>query len=499
MMDHFQLEAVIIDAETDGDLYVFLHNQEAKKQGVRSIDSLMVETPNHQSIAVEVVLTNSLVKPRQVGIPENLARRLKIKPGDILDFELLDTPSSVKFIARRLRGEELNYPEIYQIISDLVSYRLNDAMVAFYLASTFWDTLSLDEIFFLTKAMVETGEKFDFGANVADKHSTGGLAGNRITPIIVAIVSSFGVLIPKTSSRAVTSPAGTADTFEVLAPVIFSVKEVRKLIKKNKGCVIWGAVDIASADSRIIRVAHQLPEEPIPKLVTSIMAKKVAMGARYLIIDVPVNPTAKVKTLQEADEIKSLFLYLGKRFKIKVKVISYYSFGPVGRGIGPALEARDIIRVMQRKEERPLDLEKKGVYYAGELLEMTGRITTGKGQEEAQKCLESGRAWQQLQKIIKAQGGNPNIDSEDIQLGKIVYPLRATQKGQVRMIENQDLTWVAKSLGAPATKKAGVYLEKLPGELVKEGDVLCHLYASSQARLNIGLEALRDHPIYLLD
>ena len=223
------------------------------------------------------------------------------------------------------------------------------------------------------------------------------------------------------------------------------------------------------------------------------------MGAKYLVIDVPVNPTAKVKTLKEADEIKSLFLYLGKRFKIKVKVISYYSFGPVGRGIGPALEARDILRVMQRKDDRPLDLEKKGIYYAGELLEMTGRIGPGKGQEEAQKCLDSGRAWKQLQKIIAAQGGDPHIDSEEVKLGSIVYPLRATKEGRVRMIENEDLAWVAKTLGDPADKKAGVYLEKLPGDLVKEGDALCYLYATSQARLNLGLEQLKDHPIYSLE
>ena len=498
-MNHFQLEATILDVETDGDLYIFLQEEEAKEQGVRNSDSLLLSSKGHQSLAVDAVLTKSLVKKHQVGLPKDFAKKLDIKEGEVLTFEILGLPESVSYIQKRLHKEELSYPEVYQIISDLVDYRLNDAMVAFYLASVFWDTVSLDELYFITKAMVETGKTFSFGEQTADKHSTGGLCGNRITPIIVSIVTSFGVTMPKTSSRAVTSPAGTADTFEVLAPVIFPAAKIKELVKKTHGCIIWGAFDVAPADSRIIRVAHQLPGEPIPKLVTSIMAKKVAMGAKYLVIDVPVNPTAKVKTLKEADEIKSLFLYLGKRFKIKVKVISYYSFGPVGRGIGPALEARDILRVMQRKDDRPLDLEKKGVYYAGELLEMTGRVTPGKGQEEAQNCLDSGRAWKQLQKIIKAQGGNPDIDSEDVKLGSIVYPLRATKEGRVRMIENEDLAWVAKSLGDPADKKAGVYLEKLPGDLVKEGDALCYLYATSQARLNLGLEQLKDHPIYSLE
>jgi AMP phosphorylase len=499
MINHFQLEVVIIDINTNDYLCALIHHQEAKKQGISNKDSLLMNGQERKGLAVRVVLTDSLVKNHQIGLPKNFAEEQKIKEGDILDFEILGIPKSADCIAKRLNKQELDYPEIYQIISDLVDYQLNDAMVAFYLASVFWDSVSLDEVYFMTKAMVETGDTFDFGPQTADKHSTGGLCGNRITPIIVSIVSSLGVTMPKTSSRAVTSPAGTADTMEVLTPIVFPAEKIKELIKKNHGCLIWGALDIAPSDSRMIRVAHQLPGEPIPKLVTSIMAKKVAMGAKYLIIDVPVNPTAKVKTLKEADEIKSLFLYLGKRFKVKVKVISYYSFGPVGRGIGPALEARDILRVLQRKEKRPLDLEKKGVYYAGELLEMTGRVDSGKGQEEAQKCLDSGQAWKQFQKIIKAQGGKPDVDSENVQLGGIVYPLRATKEGRVRMIENQDLAIVAKSLGNPSNKLAGVYLEKMPGELVKEGDVLCSLYTTSQARLNIGLEALKSHPIYLLD
>lgn len=498
-MNIFQLKVIILDLDTDGGFYVFLPRLEAQEHGINNRDVLLMSGSERKGLAVKVFLTDSLVKDHQVGLSKNFAQKFDIKNEEVLNFEILGIPKSAPFIAKRLNKQELSYPEIYQVISDLVDYQLNDAMVAFYLASIFWDTVSLDETYFITKAMVETGDKFDFGPQTADKHSTGGLCGNRITPIIVSIVTSLGVIMPKTSSRAVTSPAGTADTMEVITPVVFPAEKIREFVKKTNGCIIWGALDVAPSDSRMIRVAHQLPGEPIPKLVTSIMAKKVAMGAKYLIIDVPVNPTAKVKTLKEADEIKDLFLYLGKRFKVKIKVISYYSFGPVGRGIGPALEARDILRVMQKKEGRPVDLEKKAVYYAGELLEMTGRVAPGKGQEEAQKCMDEGQAWKQFQKIIKVQGGDPDIDSEDIELGNIVYPLRATKEGRVRMIENQDLAIVAKSLGNPRNKKAGVYLEKMPGELVKAGDVLCSLYATSRARLNIGLKALKSNPIYILD
>ncbi|MGB9609177.1 MAG: thymidine phosphorylase, partial [Minisyncoccia bacterium] len=303
-------------------------------------------------------------------------------------------------------------------------------------------------------------------------------------------------IIPKTSSRAVTSAAGTADTFEVLAPVTFKSQEVEKIVKKVGACLVWGAEKIAPADDRIIKTSYQLGIEPYTKMVISIMAKKVAMGITHLVLDVPVGPTTKIQTLKRAKQIKKLFLYLARKFKIKAKVLIQRSVkGPIGRGIGSVLEARDILRILQQKEDRPRDLEEKSIQLAGSLLELVGKAKKGTGSYLARKALVNGQAWQKMQEIIKAQGGQP-IDSEKLKLGKIRYNIKAKNSGRVIAIHNKNLVEICRLLGAPGEKTAGVYLHKVVREPVKKGEILYTLYTSSILHLNLAKEALKKIWIY---
>jgi len=493
----FQLRTTFVDVQTGDELSVYIHRRDAKEHGIGESDRLVMSWRGGSPTVVAVNLTSSLIERGQVGLCQDFKRRTKIKNEEVVKIQLLGTPESVKYIAKRLQDQTLSYRETLAIINDIVNYSLDDAVISFYLSKVFFSEISEQELYYITRAMVESGEQFDFGDQlIVDKHSTGGLAGNRITPIVVAIVSALGLTMPKTSSRAVTSPAGTADTFEVLAPVSFSPKEVKSLLKKNNAFLIWGAEGIAPADDRIIEIANELPVEPFTKLVTSIMAKKVAMGVNCLIVDVPINPTAKVKSLEEAREIEKLFLALGKLFKMKIKVVFYASFGPVGRGIGPALEARDVLRVLQQKENRPQDLQKKAVYYSAELLKMAGRAKNSEAYRQALECLTSGRAWKQMQKIIESQGGRPDIDSESIKIGRIVHEVKAEDSGSIRMIDNKALGWVNRSLGNPTIKQAGTYLNRSIGETVEKGETLFTIYATSQARLKYALGALKKNKIY---
>lgn len=493
----FQLRTKFIDVQTGDELSVYLHRKDAHDRGIRDKDRLILSWRSGSPTVVSVNLTSTLISPGQIGLCQDFKKRTDMKNDELAKVQLLGTPESVKYIAKRLQGQELSYKETKAIITDIVNYQLDDAVIAFYLSKIFFSTASDKELYHLTRAMVETGEQFDFGKKlIVDKHSTGGLAGNRITPIIVSIISALGLTMPKTSSRAVTSPAGTADAFEVLAPVSFSPKEVKRLLAKNNAFLIWGADGIAPADDRIIEIANELPVEPFAKLVTSIMAKKVAMGIKCLIVDIPINPTAKVKSLEEAREIEKMFLSLGHLFKMKIKVVFYASFGPIGRGIGPALEARDVLRVLQQKENRPFDLQKKAVYYCAELLKLAGKAKGSEANKMASNCLTSGRAWKQMQKIIKAQGGNPDIDSESIKIGKIVYEVKADEAGTIQAIDNKALSWVNRSLGNPTIKQAGTYLNRLVGESIEKGDTLFTIYATSQSRLDFALEALKKNKIY---
>ena len=489
------LRSKIIDISTGSPWIVILHEIDAKRYGIRIGDTLSLRWKTHQTTVI-VDLTTSLVVPDQVGLFKEIEKFYKIKNNELLEFKLLGGPLSLKVIQKKLLGKKLTYQEIFSVMEDVTDYKLDDISIAFFISAFFFKKPSLEEIYYLTKAMAETGYLFNFKGKVLDKHSTGGLAGNRVTPIIVAIIGSLGLCIPKTSSRAVTSAAGTADTFEVLAPVTFKAKQVKKIVKEHGACIVWGSEEIAPADERIIKVAYRLSIEPYSKMVVSIMAKKVAMGIKYLVIDIPVNPTAKITSLREAKKIKSLFIYLAKKFKIKIDVTINYASDPIGRGIGPVLEARDVLRVLQQKKNRPRDLEMKSIKLAGHLLELAREAKKGQGRKIARESLRSGRAWRKMQEIIKAQGGNPNVGSEEIKPGKIVHGIKRSKSGKVKSIQSKNLAEICRLLGAPFIKKAGVYLNKSVGEKAKKGETLFTLYTVSRQRLDLAREGLKKLRIY---
>ena len=489
------LRSKIIDISTGSPWIVTLHEIDARRYGVRAGDTLSLKWRTRLT-TITVDLTTSLVRPGQAGLFKEIEKIYKIKNNELLEFELLGSPSSLKVIQKKLLSKKLTYQEIFSVMKDITDYKLDDLSIAFFVSAFFFKRPSLEEIYYLTKAMAETGYMFNFKGKVLDKHSTGGLAGNRVTPIIVAIIGSLGLCIPKTSSRAVTSAAGTADTFEVLAPVTFKAKQVKKIVKEHGACIVWGSEEIAPADERIIKVAYRLNIEPYSKMVVSIMAKKVAMGIKYLVIDIPINPTAKITSLVEAKKIKSLFVYLAKKFKIKINVTINYAADPVGKGIGPVLEARDVLRVLQQKKNHPQDLETKAVKLSGYLLELAGEAKKGQGKKMARKTLCSFKAWRKMQEIIKAQGGNSNIDSEEIKPGKIVFEKKAVKKGEIKSIQSKNLAEICRLLGAPFIKKAGVYLNKSVGEKAKKGETLFTLYTVSRQRLDLAREGLKKLRIY---
>ena len=489
------LKAKFLDIATGNPWIITVNEQDAKECGIKEGDRLIMEWNGNIS-AVSVDLTDSLVKKGEVAFFEDIMKRLTIKKNNVVEFRLLGRLESMKAIQKKLLDKKLSYEEIYSIISDIVNHKLNDVAVAFFISSTFFGKISKQELYYFTKAMAETGHIFDFKGKVVDKHSVGGLCGNRVSLIMTPTIASLGIRMPKTSSRAVTSASGTADTMEVLAPVNFKIKEIEKIVKKTNACLVWGSQKIAPADNRIIDVAYQLSIEPFSKLLVSIMAKKIAAGAKYLLIDIPVNPTAKVKTLKQAKGLKSLFLYVCKKFGINVKVIIYPSPGPVGKGIGPALEARDVLRILQRKKNGPLDLEKKAIYMTGQLLELVGKAKKGKGEKLAQQYLDNKQSWKKFQEIIKAQGGNPDIDSEDIKIGNIIYKVKASKKGKIKAINDSNLSEIARHLGTPFIKEAGIYLDKFIGDKTEKGETICTLYSTSKFRLNLALSILKKYRIY---
>ncbi len=495
-MSYF-LKTKKLDVETGSMKIVMLNEKEAWHYGIHAGDNLKVVI-NGTTFIASANTSKERVSPGHIGIyKDSWEKNSKIKDGVIAEVDFQEAARSVQAIKRRLLGKRLNYREIYSIMSDIVTDQLSKVQITYFVAAGFMHEYTDNELYFLTKAMAETGDTMKFPGLVVDKHSVGGLAGNRTTMVVIPIIASLGIKIPKTSSRAITSPAGTADTMEVLAPVSLTVQQIREVVRKTNGCLAWGGgLSLAPADDKILKVSYPLSLEPYSKMIVSIMAKKVATGVNHLIIDMPVGPTTKIPDMKTARMLEKKFIMIGRRFGIKVKVSILKTSDPVGFGVGPALEARDVLRVLQQKKDRPGDLATKSVHLAGQLLEMVNYCKKGQGATIAWKVLDSGQAWKKMQQIIKAQGGNPNIDSEDITIGAYKKYYTAPKSGKIVFTDNKGINYICRILGAPSVKLAGIYLNKEFGTQVKQGERLFTIYAETKDRLKLAEKALTKLKIF---
>jgi len=414
---------------------------------------------------------------------------------------------AINAIRKKLIGKHLTYKEVYSIMDSISKKKLGDVLTTYFAASGYSKGFSNQELYYLTKAMVETGEKLKFEGIVADKHSIGGIPGTRTTPIVVSIVAAAGFKIPKSSSRAITTPDGTADDMEVLAPVNLSKDKIFKIVNETNGCIVWGgAFNLAPADDLIIQVERPLLFESYDKIVISIMAKKVAFGSNHLVIDLPYGKRAKVHSLKDAEYIKNKFEFIAKKFKLKIRVLIYKTVEPAGRGIGPILEIKESLKVLEQKKDRSLDLEIRSLNLAINLLDMCVADSPKEFRDKITKdfgninnftlhLLQSGTALEKFKQIIKAQGGNPNVESSDLKPGKEVYEKRASQNGIVNDINIKNITSAAKILGAPTMKGSGIYLNKKIGEIVKAGDTLYTLFSENVYNLKEGRESISNFPL----
>lgn len=408
---------------------------------------------------------------------------------------------AIDAIKKKLVGKRLNYDEIFTIMDEIAKEKLSPVLTTYFAAAGFVEGFSDDELYSLTKAMVATGPRLKFSGIVADKHSAGGVAGTRTTMIVVPIIAAAGIKIPKTSSRSITSPAGTADTMEVVAPVTFTMAQITKIVEKVGGCIVWGGhVGLAPADDILIQVERPLAFESFDKIIVSIMAKKIASGANHLVLDLPVGPTMKIQHFKDAEMMAKKFQLLAKKFDIHVTVDINETRQNAGRGIGPVLEARDVFQVLEQAPERPLALEAKALRLAGKLLSLCYADMPGKkaedGEEVAKEILTSGKALKKMQEIIRAQGGNPHVSSHELVPGKEIYELKATKKGMVSAINNQQITVISRVLGCPSDRKAGMYLNRKLEERVDKGDILATIYSSDTWRLKEAAETFTSMPVY---
>ena len=455
-----------------------LHEKTAKEIGIYIGSRVLIKTGSGKRLVSIVNTATELLQPGQIAVSEAILKKLKLKYGQLVHVELTERPCSINFIKEKLKGRPLKKEEIFEIINNIANNSLTEAEVAFFISAVYEEGMSLDETKFLIQAMVKSGKKLKLKGKVADKHSIGGVAGNRTTPIIVSICAATGLIMPKTSSRAITSAAGTADTIETIAKVDFSVKEIKNIIKKTNACLVWGgALGLAPVDDKIIRIERIVDVDSPAQLLASILSKKISVGSKYVLIDIPYGRSAKV-TKRKAEQLRIKFFHLAKKFDLKLNVVLTDGNEPIGRGIGPALEIKGIIDVLQRNNP-PKDLENKSVMLAGKLLELSGKAKKGKGIKMAQKILDSGKALKKFEQIIKAQKG----DLKKIPKPRFSHNIIAKKRIKIKHLDNKLINRLARYAGSPEDKTAGLYLHTKKGHITKKGETIISIYSNSKEKL----------------
>ncbi|WP_338728686.1 AMP phosphorylase [Haladaptatus sp. DJG-WS-42] len=465
-----ELSAVAVDIGTRSPT-VLLNRADAAEMGVRALDRVQLRHADRTSIGI-VEVTDGIVARGTLGV----TRRLGHISGTV-DVTLAPRPDSVSFIRKKLDDIELEHHELRTIIEDIDADRLNDVELAAYVAATYTNGLSLAETLSLTEHMAAVGESLAWDdAVIADKHSIGGVAGNRITPIVVSIVAAAGVKIPKTSSRAITSPAGTADTMEVFCPVEFSLAEIQEIVEQTNGCLVWGgAVNLSPVDDKIIRVETPLAIDPPGQIIASVLSKKKSAGSTHVVIDIPYGEGAKVRDLPDARELAEDFKRVGEHIGLTIECTITAGSAPIGRGIGPVLEARDVLAVLQGNG--PEELKLKSLRLAEILLGCC------ECDESASELLDSGAALTKFREIIGAQGGDPTIESAALVPGQETVEVRADRSGVVTHIDNALVSDLARRAGAPKDVGAGIRLDCAVGDTVTKGRSLFTIYAERGEKL----------------
>ncbi|MCQ6961070.1 thymidine phosphorylase family protein [Mucilaginibacter aquariorum] len=457
-------------------------------EGFAALTRLVVRYGSKSIVATLNVVHSDLLQEHEAGLSDMALSRLEVTAGDFISVSHLKQIESLSDVRSKMYHHKISEEAYRRIVDDITKGLYSDIEIAAFIAGCAGDNLDDEEITWLTSAMVNSGATLSWKTQmVFDKHCIGGLPGNRTTPIVVAIVAAAGLTIPKTSSRAITSPAGTADTMETITNVNLELEKLKEVVSLEGGCLAWGgSVNLSPADDILIAVEKALDVDSAGQMIASVLSKKVAAGSTHVVIEIPYGESAKVRSREQAMKLERCFKAVGEAMHLNIKVLITDGSQPVGRGIGPALEAMDVLSVLENRKDAPTDLKEKSIMIAAAVLELSGTFEQGKGSKFARRILEGGKAYKKFKAICMAQGR-----FEVPAFARYNTDIKSEVGGRVTSIDNRKLARVAKLAGAPHDHSAGIYFNAPIGTKVKPGQVLYTIYAEAKGELQYTLDYVK--------
>jgi thymidine phosphorylase len=491
MNNSLRLKRLGIDTYDNFVVYLRQDSDVCRAEGFSSHTRVRVEAGGKSIIATLNFVVGDILSMGEAGLSEGAWQELGQSEGAMISVSHSRPIDSLAYIRAKIDDQPISNAAFSEILSDIAAGYYSDIHLSSFVTACAARPLSISEITGLTSAMINCGERMTWPYDqVVDKHCVGGLPGNRTTPIVVSIVAACGLRMPKTSSRAITSPAGTADTMETLAPVDLSVEAMQAVVEREGGCVVWGgAVDLSPTDDTLIRIERALDLDSESQLIASVLSKKIAAGSTHVVIDIPTGTTAKISSQQEAASLSRSLTTVADTLGLKARVVISDGSQPVGRGIGPSLEAMDVLAVLRNEPAAPADLRNRAVTLASVLLEMGGAAAAGDGIRVANETLDSGLAWAKFQAICEAQGGMRTPP-----LAPYTREVLAERPGHIRSVDNRRLSRAARLCGAPEDKPAGIKLHVALGQQVESGQPMFTLHADAPGELEYAYNFIMSHP-----
>lgn len=442
---------------------------------------------------LQVTEDERIVRPSELALNTEAFNNINLPVGAKVTISpVLSLPSTTS-IKRKILGNVLGYKDYQIIMRDIIEGRYSNMDIAAFLVAS-GSYMSPPEVLSLTESMVGKRKLEWADEIVVDYHSIGGIPGNKVDLIVAPIVAAYGLTMPKTSSRSLTSATGVADTMSVLCNVELDETTFKKLVKENKVAITnYETIGIGEASRIISAVERNIGITQYEHVAASILAIKVASGVNHLVFDIPVGPTSRVKTKNEALHVKKLVEYVGDMMSMDIDVVITDGTEPIGNGVGAVLEARDIMKILLNKEDAPDDLREKALFIAGRILEFDPKMRGGQGRVTAEEILRSGKALEAMNKIIHGQG-----KSSQPQLGHLTKEVISTISGVVKSIDNQRINKIGILAGANKYKGAGLDLYKKEGDYVEEGDILFKVHAINAMDFAFANNEIEDYDGYAI-